>query len=185
MLPPLLLMRYCGPDIAGIFFVTAQLLAQSMAVLRRSGAQFVLGEGRFIERERYMRAGKRLRSLIGTTMILFALAWVTLALSGNRLSRLILGDQWELVGGIATVLLPMFACDAIGFVYTQILVVRKRYRTQLLLEALKAAAGVGGLIVLLELRQGPVVAVAWLSVSTSAAYAVIVYIAHREIERST
>jgi O-antigen/teichoic acid export membrane protein len=186
MVPPLVIFAYCGSEVAGIFFLTAQLLSQCFSVVRRSSAQYVIGEGRFIDRARYLRAGRRLRAAVVAGAVGCVIGSATLALIGTTLSGVLLGPQWERVGLFAAILLPMFAWDLVGYVYTQVLVVRQRYRLQLMLDLMRAVVVIGGLVALLEAGSTAVTAALWLSASLCAFYAAVVYIGHRELmhERS-
>jgi O-antigen/teichoic acid export membrane protein len=104
-----------------------------------------------------------------------------LVIIGSTVFGVVLGPKWEGVGLFAAILLPMFAWDVVGYVYAQVLVVRRRYRLQFVLDLVRAVVVIGGLVALLEAGSTVVMAAVWLSATMCAFYAAVFYVGHREL----
>jgi len=136
-LPSLLLVYFFGVEVGGYFALTQKVLSLPLVTLGTALGQVYLGESSKLE-----HAGKDRQTVLFmylTKLLLILMVPIAIVLSfSNSLFAQFFGETWRTSGSYALILLPAMLLQLLTNPLSQIIFVKKKQKTQLVLDIFRA-----------------------------------------------
>lgn len=177
-IPPLLLAKFYGIDVAGMFAITNRVLGTPLQTVGNAVGHVYLGHAAHLMH----RDPVALRKLFTNTAIrlaaIGALPALALTLWGEKLLSWFLGEDWSLAGSFVRVLAVMYMAQFVVSPLVMTVEIMRRQGVRFVWEIIQTSAAVGALTAARVLDWGPVSALALYSGTM-----VIGYVGFYEVNR--
>lgn len=174
-LPPLLILAFYGPQVAGWYALTMRVFGIPMSLLGTSASQVYTSAIADL-----VRRGERPAALYGRTAVRLLLVGLPIsglvALLGPPLFGVVFSDEWTRAGVYARVLAPMFLLQFVASPLSQTLNVLERQDVQFVWDALRLLLVGGALVAANALGWSALEAIGAVSGTLALSYLVLIVI---------
>jgi O-antigen/teichoic acid export membrane protein len=185
VVPLLLISRYYGATVAGLYVLTARVDGAPSAVVSESVAQVYLGEVATLAR-RDLDALRRLFIVsLRRLLAVGALATLAVALPAPILFPAVLGERWHEAGWYAVMLVTLYVGQFVANPLSSTLAVFERQDIQLTWDCIRLVCGVACVIVPVRLGASVLVTIGVFGAVSGALYAVLVFMTFRAVRSAS